>query len=41
MIGGRDDNVNSYILEAIVVIPAERAITGEDLTELYTRQAVR
>ena len=41
VIGGRDDNVNSYILEAIVVIPAERAITGEDLTELYTRQAVR
>lgn len=41
VVGGRDDNVNSYILEAMIVIPAERAVTGEDLadrTSLFRRQ---
>ena len=41
VVGGRDDNVNSYILDGIIVIPADRAVTGDDLAERYTRQTAR
>lgn len=41
VVGGRDDNVNSYILDGIIVIPADRAVTGDELAERYTRQAAR
>ncbi len=39
VVGGRDDNVNSYILDGIIVIPADRAFTGDDLAELYAGRA--
>ena len=41
VVGGRDDNVNSYILEGIIVIPADAAITGDALTPLYAERSGR
>ena len=41
VVGGRDDNVNTYILTGIIVIPADSAITGDELQAVYTAQANR
>ena len=41
VVGGRDDNVNSYIVEGIVVIPAGRALIGGDVADAISAAAER
>lgn len=41
VVGGRDDNVNSYILTGIIVIPADAAVTGDQLAKIYAARSGR
>lgn len=39
VVGGRDDNVNSFIVDGIVIIPNGQAITGDDVIAAIERGA--
>ena len=39
VVGGTDDNVNSFITTGIVVIPAEQALLGEAVVDAIQRDA--
>ena len=39
VVGGRDDNVNSFIVEGIVIIPDGQAVTGDDVIAAIERGA--
>ena len=41
VVGGTDDNVNTFITTGIVIIPAGQAITGEAVSEAILLDAAQ
>lgn len=41
LVGGTDDNVNSFITTGIVIIPADQAITGDDVVGAIRSDAAK
>ena len=41
LVGGTDDNVNSFITTGIVIIPADQAISGDDVVDAILSDAAQ